>query len=358
MNSRILKLGITSLLAAFVFAHSVKAEPVQIQDSNVGQELNLPVMQWKDDAVPTKAIIFGIHGATLYSATFDHFARHLASQGYLVYALDMRGFGRWQHENDKFGGDSMIHYTQSKEDMSEVLGMLRRIHPHKKIYCMGESLGSNMALWLLANKPELADGAILSSPCIKKVNHPTPRFMVDVVKLWKSPYKPYDLKPYIGPYLSEDPTVTDHYLKDPMIHRQLSAADLIKSMRTNSEALQRAEKIPVDMPLLVVAGAKDQVYKADGIESFMKTVGSQKKTIFIAPDKGHLLLETTHTDPKIMSEIDDWLAKQVVAQPEKIVEAGVDAGSPSRLGSLHSDDPQTATSTTSEMQKSDLQKSD
>ncbi len=276
-------------------------------------------MEWKDDAVPTKAIIFGIHGATLYSGTFDHFARHLASEGYPMYALDMRGFGRWQHENDKFGGDSSIHYTQSKEDMAEVLGMLRRIYPHEKIYCLGESLGSNMALWLLANKPELTDGAILSSPCIKKVTHPSARLAIDVVKLWKSPYKKHDLKPYITPYLSEDPTVTDHYMNDPMINRQFCAADLIKSMRTNSDALKGADKIPADMPLLVVAGAKDEVYKADGIESFMKTVGSQRQTIFISPDKGHLLLETTHTDPKIMGEIDDWLAKQLVAQPEKIV---------------------------------------
>jgi len=51
----------------------------------------------------------------------------------------------------------------------------------------------------------------------------------------------------------------------------------------------------------------------------MKTTGSQKQTIFISPDKGHLLLETTHTDPKIMSEIDSWLGKQLDSQPEKIV---------------------------------------
>ncbi|CAN5727303.1 alpha/beta hydrolase [soil metagenome] len=319
MKSRTFKLAVTGILASLLFAHSVNAEPVQIQDSNVGQELSLPVMEWKDDAAATKAIILGIHGATLYSGTFDHFARHLASEGYPVYALDMRGYGRWQHENDKFGGDSLIHYTQSKEDIAEVLGMLRRIHPHEKIYCMGESLGSNMALWLLSNKPELADGAILSSPCIKKALHPSARMVVDLVKGYKSPYKPQDLEPHIAPYLSEDPTVTEHYMKDPMIKLRLSAADLIKSMRTNSDALKDAEKIPADMPLLVVAGAKDQIYKADGIKPFMKTTGSQKQTIFISPDKGHLLLETTHTDPKIMSEIDDWLAKQLVTQPERIV---------------------------------------
>lgn len=322
MKARTKKLTLTFALASLFFTGVANAEPVQIAESQVGIDLKLPVMEWKDDSVPTKAIIFGIHGATLYSGTFDHFARHLASEGYHVYALDMRGFGRWQQDHDKFGGDGAIHYTQSKEDLAEVLGMLRRIHPHDKIFCMGESLGSNMALWLVSNRPELADGAILSSPCIKKVTHPSAGLAIDVVKLWHDPYKRRDLEKYIAPYLSDDKTVTEHYMADPMINRRFSAADLIKSMRTNSEALKDAERIPADMPLLVVAGAKDQIYKADGIEDFMKSTGSQKQTIYIAPEKGHLLLETTHTDPKIMSEIDDWLAKQTGQQPDtdKIVD--------------------------------------
>lgn len=320
MKSSKLQNSIWSLFASMLFSASgAYAEPVQIQDSKVGQELSLPVMEWKDDTVPTKAIIFGIHGATLYSGTFDHFARHLAAEGYPVYALDMRGYGRWQKEHDTFGGDKQIHYTQSKADMSEVLGMLRRIYPKEKIFCMGESLGSNMALWLVSNKPELVDGAILSSPCIKKIVHPSPRFVIDVTRGLHDPYKTYDLKPHITPYLSDDPTVTDHYMKDPMINRNLSIADLLKSMRTNSDALKGADKMPADMPLLVVAGAKDQIYRASAIEPFMKTVGSQKKTVYIAPTKGHLLLETTHTDPKIMSEIDSWLSKQVGDSPERIV---------------------------------------
>jgi alpha-beta hydrolase superfamily lysophospholipase len=320
MKSQPFKIAIFGIFASIVFAHGAGAEPTKSVDSAVGKELNLPVVEWKDDAAETKAIIFGIHGATLYSETFNDVARHLASNGYPVYALDMRGFGRWQHENDKFGGDSAIHYTQSKVDMTEVLGMLRRIYPQQKIFCMGESLGSNMALWLLSNKPELADGAILSSPCIKRSFHPSPRLVVDLFKGWSSPYKPYDLEPNITPYLSEDETVTEHYMKDPMINRKLSAADLIKSMRTNSEALQGAEKMPENMPLLVVAGEKDQIYKAKAIEPFMKKVGSQNQTIFISPDKGHLLLETTHTDPRILSEIDTWLAKQLVDQTDKIVD--------------------------------------
>src|ERR1700754_2147162 len=104
MKLRNLKLAMVSAVLALSLSSVARAEVSQTQDSDVGTELKLPVMEWKDDAVATKAIIFGIHGATLYSGTFDHFARHLAAEGYPVYALDMRGFGRWQKEHDKFGG--------------------------------------------------------------------------------------------------------------------------------------------------------------------------------------------------------------------------------------------------------------
>lgn len=325
-NLKIWTSGALATMAVMLTANAqaetvtARAQMIRVDDSPIGQALHLPVCEWRDPAVPPKAIIFAIHGATLYAKTFDSVANHFASEGYPVYALDMRGFGRWRSESNTFGGDSAIHYTQTKEDMSEVLGMLRRTYPKLNIYCMGESLGANMALWLVSNKPELADGAILSSPCIKRVFHPRPRLVVDFAKGWMAPYKPYDMKPHIQPYLSDDERVTAEYLNDPMINRNLSAADLIKSMRTNAEALKGSDKMPENMPLLVVAGKKDQIYKAAAIEPFMKKVGSQKKTVFIEPDKGHLLLESNYTDPKVLKEIDDWLAEEV-SQKDKIVRA-------------------------------------
>jgi alpha-beta hydrolase superfamily lysophospholipase len=276
------------------------------------------VCEWKDETVPPKAIIFAIHGATLYAKTFDEVARHFASEGYPFYALDMRGFGRWRKESATFGGDTGIHYTQTKMDILEALGMLRRTNPNLKIYCLGESLGANLAVWLVTNKPELTDGAILSSPCIKRFLHPRPRLISDFTKSVLHPYRGYDMMPHIQPYLSDDKRVTAEYVHDPMINSSFSAADLIKSMRTNRETLLGADKIGDSMPLLVVAGKLDQVYKTSAIPEFMKRVGSKDKTIFIEPNKGHLLLETGHTEPKILAVIDKWLTQESTNKPDGI----------------------------------------
>jgi len=297
---------------------SATAEAEWSENSAVGQSLNLPVCEWKDEKVAPKAIIFAIHGATLYAKTFDEVARHFASEGYPFYALDMRGFGRWRKESATFGGDAGIHYTQTKMDILEALGMLRRTYPGLKIYCLGESLGANMAVWLVTNKPELADGAILSSPCIKRFVHPRPRLISDFTKSILHPYKGYDMMPHIEPYLSDDKRVTFDYAHDPMINSSFSAADLIKSMRTNRDTLVGADKISDSMPLLVVAGKLDQVYKASAIPDFVKRAGSKDKTVFIDPNKGHLLLETSHTEPKILAAIDNWLTQETEHKPDSV----------------------------------------
>ena len=163
-SSRISTLIAVAALLAAAQAVPAMAETVIRTQTAEGDALKLPVYSWTDSAVATKAIIFAIHGVTLYSRNFDEPAKHLASEGYPVYALDMRGFGRWQAESSKFAGDTGIHYTQSQEDLENVLKKLRAEYPDKKLYVLGESIGANLALWLASKNPELMDGVILSSP--------------------------------------------------------------------------------------------------------------------------------------------------------------------------------------------------
>src|SRR5262245_27873496 len=104
-------------LLTLLLATSVRpsaAEPVCNVDSALGEKLQLPVYEWVDTTVPPKGIIVAVHGLTFYAAAYDKLARHLAANGYRVYAADLRGFGRWKNEFKKFGGDDQIHFTQSK----------------------------------------------------------------------------------------------------------------------------------------------------------------------------------------------------------------------------------------------------
>lgn len=291
-------------------AGAAQADTIREEQVNLGQKLDVPISHWVDQATPTKAVIFAIHGVTLYANRFDHIATQLAKQGYQIYAMDLRGYGRWRTEKDKFSSDGKVHYTEAQNDLVSVLKAIKETHSDLPIYLMGESLGANMAVWVASTHPELTNGLILSSPCIKRIVHITPRVFIDAPKGFVRPYHEMSLRPYIEPYLSEDPRVTKEYLADPSIYRDLSPADLIKSVKTNSLSVQQTAKIPEDMPVLVLAGKRDKIYSAKAIPKFVKSLPCKDKQVYILEDKGHLLIEHEFVSPDVMAHIDGWLVER------------------------------------------------
>jgi alpha-beta hydrolase superfamily lysophospholipase len=311
-----LKFPILTLFAAglLLAPSGASAAPTRQDDTDIGKQLNLPVYKWSDESVPERGIIFAIHGATLYARRFEAAARHFAEQGYPVYAVDLRGFGRWRSEGEKFAdGDRKVHYQKAEDDIVAVLKKVREAEPKQKIYCLGESLGANLAVWVGSTHPELTDGLVLVSPCIKSYVHPGPRMFLTSFKGFLDPDVPLHLSGSIRSYLSDDRKITEEYLHDPGIYHDLTAVDLIKSIKTNTLALMDKDKIPENMPILIVAGEVDKVYKTSAVPEFAEEMGSKQKTIEIVPNKGHLLIEYDLVGPEILGVIDSWLNKANVA---------------------------------------------
>lgn len=312
-------------------ASAVQAEPIREEQVDLGQKVDVPLLHWTDQSVPTKAVIFAIHGVTLYANRFDYIANQLAKQGYQVYAIDLRGYGRWRTEKEKFSGDGKIHYTEAQKDLVSVLKAVKSKHSDLPVYLMGESLGANMAVWVASTNPELANGLILSSPCIKRIVHITPRVFIDAPKGFVRPYHEMSLRPHIEPYLSEDPRVTKQYLDDPSIYKNLSPADLIKSVKTNALSLQQTAKIPEDMPVLIIAGKRDKIYSAKAIPNFVKKLPCKDKQVHILENKGHLLIEHEFVSPDVMAHIDGWLVERDNKRAMQSVHAEITSNSNSNL---------------------------
>lgn len=310
------------------------AEPVCHVDSKIGAELNLPVYEWVDDAVPRKGIIVAIHGLTFYADAYDKLARHLASEGYAFYAADLRGFGRWKTDFNKFGGDDQVHFSESKDDLFRLAKKLRAENPDTRMICLGESLGANYALWAMSEEGgKLFDGAVVFAPGVKTRIHPKPRMVVDFFHGLRHPKKPMNLEPYITPYLSNDRQVTETCLKDPLICKELSPIELIKVALTNKESIQKVGEIPADKPIMIVAGQEDAVFKTSALNKWARRIGSSKVTIHELPNKGHLMLESQDVDMGVVGLVDQWLGTVKQDTPEK--DAIVEGVSDSRLGMPH-----------------------
>ncbi len=293
-----------------VFCSSASAECVFERQTKVGKELNLPIHSWSDDRFESpRAIIVAVPGLIFSGLAYESLGRYFSERNYPVYTIDLRGFGEWRHDAEKYGADKAIHFTQSKEDISRMLEVLRRDNPGIPIFCLGESIGANYALWQASTKPELIDGAILVNVSYKVCVHPRPLWVKTFFQGLSHPKRPLDLVPYLQPLLSDNKALVKNCLSDSETTTVMSVEDLIKAAVTNRRTVQQLDKIPESMPILIVAGQKDRIQKTNKLPDMVSRMSSKKTELVVLHNKGHLLVEHQKVNLEITKILDDWLDK-------------------------------------------------
>src|SRR5271168_4183523 len=147
------------------------------------------VYRWSDPTVKPKAVALIVHGLTLHGLVYDAFARHLAERGVIVYAPDLRGYGRWYKEGSVFDNATVVNtgqsfvvsapnfpqastfqqgnsfcqplqdhkttetgaeidYDKSRADLLELANAVKKEHPDLPLYCIGESMGAGFAMYV------------------------------------------------------------------------------------------------------------------------------------------------------------------------------------------------------------------
>ena len=318
--------GLATILALAVslgFATSInssaRAATQFNNQSQLGGKLKMPIHEWYEDGQPTRAIIVAVPALIFNGRAYDGIARHLASEGYHVYCTDIRGYGDWLNKDNTFGHDQAIHYGQSKDDLTKVLTTLRQDFPNQKIYCLGESLGANLALWEASTDPQLMDGVVTVGLTNRNRRlTPRPHWAITITKGLDHPKHPIDLRCYMLPVLTEDRKVTEAMVNDKETVTALSPTDIIKANITNKNSIKEVEKIPQTMPVLIIAGAKDRVQNPNTLHELMQRIGSNHKELRILPGKGHVLIEHRVADPVIVELIDKWLGDRAIAPQSPI----------------------------------------
>jgi alpha-beta hydrolase superfamily lysophospholipase len=314
---------VLALILVMASSQMSLAAPVCITNSKIGAQLDLPIYEWVDQTKKRQGTIVAVHGLTLYAACWDQMGKHLAARGYHVFALDQRGFGRWETEGAKWNGNNRVEVGQSQQDLLDLVTTLRQTHHGQKLYCLGESLGSNMILLLAEEHPELLDGAILGSPCYKARVHPKPlHWAEDLAREIVRPDHPLNLEPYAAPYLTNDAKLAQACDADPIINRKLTPGELIKFDVMDDKAIKGAKNLSANLPVLVIAGEKDAMFHSTDLPNEVLKWGTKNVQVNILPGRGHLLMEHQAVVPQVGNLIDAWLKQQqdssaVAATPAK-----------------------------------------
>ena len=118
----------------------------------------LPLRRW-GDADYARALLLAVHGFNDYAKAFEQLGSSLAAEGLLVYAYDQRGFGATAQRGRWAGTERLVL------DLEKVVALLRRRHPQRPLYLLGESMGGAVALAALERGLEPA-GTILVAPAV------------------------------------------------------------------------------------------------------------------------------------------------------------------------------------------------
>lgn len=278
---------------------------------NLSKDINCPIYSWSNTSSP-HAVIVAIHGATLHGRSYSTLAESLSKKGYAVFAPDMRGFGSWYHD-DHPGEEFPKHvlYKRSERDLKALLSKLREIYPRKPIYLMGESVGANMAIRLLALDEQCADGMILSSPAIKQRYFFGPSVLKQIatVFFW-NPKAQLDITPFLRSRVSESPEITDERVNDSLARNKMNAGELFKTRWFNKDSIRLVPALPENKPVLVLEGAEDRLFDALDIHTLMSDLPMTDKKLELLQGQGHIHLETKYLKPTTEEIVSNWLAEK------------------------------------------------
>jgi alpha-beta hydrolase superfamily lysophospholipase len=297
---------------------------------------DVPISVWHDQEVKPNAVAVCVHGLAMHGRVYDRMARVLARQGFVVYAQDLRGYGRWQEKSLRaLAGDERladinereqsitvsepttladdgsrvaeVSYGQSFEDLKEVIQAARHEYPSLPLFLIGESLGAGLSLHAAEMMPGSVSGLVLSSPALKRRLYIAPEVVKDFSTLVTRPHRQCDLSPYIKKLSSEDPRIVEEELNDPYIRKHMTCADMLKTFSMIKSNLDYARGVSADIPVLVIQGDHDRILKQNAVVLLLDRLKCKDQTVRWLSGKGHVLIETALIEPSTLGTISSWL---------------------------------------------------
>jgi lysophospholipase len=242
----------------------------------------------------------------LENRAFTALAADLNRRGYLVYALDVRGFGSWTQTR----GEENLDYKQAVADIHNVSLIIKDRNPGIPLYVLGESMGGAIALRAGAQLGDVLNGVISSVPSAerfqdKKMSLQTAmHFIID-------PHRAFDIGSTVAARATSEDKLRAEWKADPKAKLGMTPIELMKFalfMRTTKPQAARITKLPV----LMLQGLQDQLVKPQGTFDLFDAVRSTDKTFLTIGKAEHLMFENDSPDPILMDALDSWLRNHSV----------------------------------------------
>jgi acylglycerol lipase len=288
-----------ALAALLLTSTLLPAVPVDAKAPIWSSSIKVPYRSWIPSIKP-KEVMLCVHGLGFSSASYGEFGRVMASRGYAVYALDVRGFGEWMNRRE-----DRVNFEGCLSDIEAALKTLRASYPGAKIDLVGESMGGAIVLAAASRNPQLVDGIISSVPSSDRYAKMSSTLIVGA-KFLTSKDKPMNIAPEVVERATENKSLQKKMEASPTNRMKLTPKELKQFndfMKGNYDAAALIEKTPI----LMMAGFKDKLVKPEGTVELFNSISTDDKLLMVVGDGEHLLLEENQLTEQLTDMIITWL---------------------------------------------------
>ena len=250
--------------------------------------------QWT--AETAKAAVIIIHGLGEHSGRYVDLGEYLASSGYDVYAIDLRGHGRSAGRRGCIG-----RFEDFVMDLEKLLCKIG----DERIFLLGHSLGSLITIeYVLKHEVSgfiisgltLGGGRALgflgSVPVLNSI--PIPLGEILTFFLGKRAIRS----------LCSNEMALDKYLKDDLAHGKITLK-LLGELSEESERIREGANSIVS-PVLVLIGEEDHMGNVEDAKWFYDNVSSDKKDIIVYRGMKHNIFDEVDRE-EVFSDVLRWL---------------------------------------------------
>jgi acylglycerol lipase len=243
-----------------------------------------------------------VHGLGDHTGCYEQLAQFLVSRDFIVYGLDMHGFGRSegrrghaQHVEDHIGDLKLLHIImQQKDDLA----------PRSLIY--GQSYGGLLVLAYLEKYPDDYTHAIISAPALNPARNVNPLLLV--ISAVCSPFLPaVPFHNRINPdQITEDPDAQDTYRDDSLAHHTITPRLFTGMRRLSVQVQENLRLLKKDLNILFIHGDADEITDHHDTVSFFERIPIMGKRIEIIRGMKHDPLSYIGGEPAF-EVFSDWL---------------------------------------------------
>ena len=257
---------------------------------------------WLPDGIPV-AILVVVHGIAEHSSRYTNLVNYFVPKGYAVYSFDLRGHGKSD------GTRSYIeHFSYYLDDVKTFCDLVGAENKNAKIFMVGHSMGSTIAIdYAIQHQNELK-GLIVSGTTLKagsSVNKAS-ILMAEILSV---------LMPKMGvmaldtDLLCRDKAVVAAYVNDPLVYTgKLRARWGIELMKTMTKLQSGMSELT--LPILIMQGTQDRISDPSSSQMLFDGVSSKDKTMKLYEGFYHEIFNDPERQ-QVFSDMETWLKLHV-----------------------------------------------